>query len=148
MYEVTPPAPDARFDTYAVDTFKGRIIRIMASSSDDLSAEGTATLEVLHSLKEELVAKYGEPSLNVEDVEDAGSDLRGYLADEGGMEVLEWIFPVSGAADGPGAVYVFLAGSETEGGKQASYCTLYMESRDYPTISDQAEQKEQGAIQP
>ena len=88
MYEVTPPSPDARFDTYAVDTFQGRIIRIMASSADDPSAEASKTLDVFESLKPELMEKYGEPSLNVEDVEDAGSDLRSYLVDEGGMEVL------------------------------------------------------------
>lgn len=147
MYEVTPPSPDARFDTYAVDTFQGRIIRIMASSSDDSSADGASTLEVLHSLKDELVARYGKPSLNVEDVEDAGSDLLAYLVDEGGMEVLEWTFSASDT-EKPGAVYVFLAGSETDAGKKASYCTLYMENQDYPAISDLADQKEQAAVQP
>ncbi|WP_273522838.1 hypothetical protein [Mailhella massiliensis] len=142
MYEVTPPSPDARFDTYAVDTFQGRIIRIMASSADDPSAEASKTLDVFESLKPELMEKYGEPSLNVEDVEDAGSDLRSYLVDEGGMEVLEWTFSATASSDGPGAVYVFLAGSETDDGKQASYCTLYMESPEYPAISDLADQKE------
>ena len=130
MYEVTPPSPDARFDTYAVDTFQGRIIRIMASSADDPSAEASKTLDVFESLKPELMEKYGEPSLNVEDVEDAGSDLRSYLVDEGGMEVLEWTFSATASSDGPGAVYVFLAGSETDDGKQArrcSVCCMYSE---------------------
>ena len=70
MYEVTPPSPDSRFDTYAVDTFQGRIIRIMASSPDDPSENGASTLGVLESLKDELVKKYGEPSLNLEDIEE------------------------------------------------------------------------------
>ncbi len=145
MYEVTPPAPDSRFDTYAVDTFQGRIIRIMASSPDDPSENGAATLGVLESLRDELVRKYGEPSLNLEDIEDAGDDLRGYLADEGGLEVLEWNFSgAENAPDSPGAVYVFLAGSETDAGKQASYCTVYFESEEYPAVSDQAAQMEQG----
>ena len=88
--------------------------------------------------------KYGEPSLNLEDIEDAGDDLRGYLADEGGLEVLEWNFAGAGNdADRPGAAYVFLAGSETDAGKQTSYCTLYLESEEYPSISDQASQMEQ-----
>lgn len=144
MYEITPPAPDARFDTYAVDTYRGNIIRIMASSPDDVTAEGTRTLEVLDSLKEELVAAYGTPSLCLEEVEDAGSELRGYLVDEGGLEVLEWNFADAGnKKDAPGAVYVFLAGSEKDNGEQASYCTLYMESTDYPSVSDQAEREEQ-----
>ncbi len=144
MYEVTPPSPDSRFDTYAVDTFQGRIIRIMASSPDDPSENGASTLGVLESLKDELVKKYGEPSLNLEDIEDAGDDLRGYLADEGGLEVLEWNFAGAGNdADRPGAAYVFLAGSETDAGKQTSYCTLYLESEEYPSISDQASQMEQ-----
>ena len=144
MYEITPPSPDARFDTYAVDTFRGTVIRIMASSPDDVSPEGSVTLDVLHSLKDELIARYGTPSLCLEDVEDAGDELRGYLVDEGGLEVLEWNF--SGAEKGtdrPGAVYVFLAGAEKENGGQASYCTLYMESPEYPAISDQAERDEQ-----
>lgn len=144
MYEITPPSPDARFDTYAVDTFRGTVIRIMASSPDDATAEGTKTLEVFESLKDELIARYGTPSLCLEEVEDAGNELRGYLADEGGLEVLEWNFAVAGKdADTPGAVYVFLAGSEKENGEQASYCTLYMESADYPAISDQAERDKQ-----
>ena len=112
MYEITPPSPDSRFDTYAVDTYQGRIIRIMASSPDDASVDGASTLNVLEGLKQELERRYGEPSLSLDDVEDAGDDLRGYLADEGGLEVLEWNF--AGAekkADRPGAVYVFLAGS-------------------------------------
>ena len=138
MYEITPPVSDARFDTYAVDTYHGRVIRIMASSPDDGSAEGTNTLEVFHSLKDELITRYGTPALCLEEVEDAGSELCGYLVDEGGLEVLEWNFSGSGE-DKPGAVYVFLAGSEKESGAQASYCTLYMESPDYPAISDQAE---------
>ena len=142
MYEVTPPSPDARFDTYAVDTFQGRIIRIMASSADDPSAEASKTLDVFESLKPELMEKYGEPSLNVEDVEDAGSDLRSYLVDEGGMEVLEWTFSATASSDGTGALYVFLPGSATDDGNQASYCTLYMESPEYPAISDLADQKE------
>ena len=58
------------------------------------------------------------------------------------MEVLEWTFSATASSDGPGAVYVFLAGSETDDGKQASYCTLYMESPEYPAISDLADQKE------
>ena len=146
MYEVTPPSPDSRFDTYAVDTFQGRIIRIMASSPDDASVNGEATLGVLESLKDELAKKYGEPSLNIEDIEDAGDDLRGYLADEGGLEVLEWNF--SGSDDNkdrPGAVYVFLAGAETDSGAQTTYCTLYLESEEYPAVSDQAAQMEQNA---
>lgn len=142
MYEITPPSPDTRFDTYAVDTFQGHIIRIMASSPDDASMEASATLQVLESLKDELIARYGEPSLRLEEVEDAGSDLRGYLVDEGGLEVLEWSFSDSGR-DRPGAVYVFLAGSEAEGGRQTSYCTLYLESPEYPAVSDQAEQAAQ-----
>ena len=143
MYEITPPAPDARFDTYAVDTFNGKIIRIMASSPDDGSADASETLNVLDGLKDELISRYGEPSLNVEDVEDAGDDLRGYLADEGGLEVLEWDFSGGGTSpDKPGAVYVFLAGTETEKG-QASYCTLYLESQEYPAVSDLADQMEQ-----
>lgn len=144
MYEITPPSPDSRFDTYAVDTFQGRIIRIMASSPDDPSENGASTLEVLESLKDELMRKYGEPSLNLEDIEDAGDDLRGYLADEGGLEVLEWNFSGAGDdADRPGAVYVFLAGSETDSGKQSTYCTVYLESEEYPSVSDQASQMEQ-----
>ena len=145
MYEVTPPSPDSRFDTYAVDTYQGRIIRIMASSPDDPSENGASTLGVLDSLKDELVRKYGEPSLNLEDIEDAGDDLRGYLADEGGLEVLEWNFSgADNSSDRPGAVYVFLAGSETDAGAQTSYCTVYLESEEYPSISDQAAQMEQG----
>ncbi len=141
MYEITPPSPDARFDTYAVDTFQGKIIRIMASSPDDPSADASATLNTLEGLKDELIARYGEPSLNMEEVADAGDDLRGYLADEGGLEVVEWNF-AGASTDKPGAVYVFLAGSDTGHG-QASYCTLYLESRDYPAVSDMADQMEQ-----
>lgn len=143
MYEITPPSPDSRFDTYAVDTYQGKIIRIMASSPDDTSEDGASTLGVLEDLKGELEKRYGEPSLSLDDVEDAGDDLRSYLADEGGLEVLEWNF--SGAdrkEDRPGAVYVFLAGSETDAGAQASYCTLYLESPEYPAVSDQAGQME------
>lgn len=144
MYEITPPSPDSRFDTYAVDTFQGKIIRIMASSPDDTSVDGASTLGVLEALREELVKRYGEPSLSLDDVEDAGDDLRAYLADEGGLEVLEWNFAdATKKSDRPGAVYVFLAGSETDGGKQASYCTLYLESPEYPSISDQAGQMEE-----
>ncbi|WP_418765852.1 hypothetical protein [Mailhella sp.] len=143
MYEVTPPSPDSRFDTYAVDTYQGKIIRIMASSPDDVSVDGAATLGVLESLKDELEKRYGEPSLSLDEVEDAGDDLRGYLADAGGLEVLEWNFSdADKKADRPGAAYVFLAGSETDGGGQATYCTLYLESPDYPALSDQAEQME------
>ncbi len=143
VYEITPPSPDARFDTYAVDTFQGKIIRIMASSPDDPSADAAATLNMLEGLKDELISRYGEPSLNMEEVADAGDDLRGYLADEGGLEVVEWNFAGAAAsADRPGAVYVFLAGADTGHG-QASYCTLYLESRDYPAVSDKADQMEQ-----
>ena len=144
MYEVTPPLPDSRFDTYAVDTYQGKVIRIMASSPDDTSVDGASTLGVLESLKDELEKRYGKPSLSLDDVEDAGDDLRGYLADEGGLEVLEWNFADLGkTGDRPGAAYVFLAGSETAGGVQASYCTLYLESPEYPAVSDQAGQMEQ-----
>ena len=143
MYEITPPSPDSRFDTYAVDTYQGRIIRIMASSPDDASVDGASTLNVLENLKQELERRYGEPSLSLDDVEDAGDDLRGYLADEGGLEVLEWNFAdEEKKGDRPGAVYVFLAGSETEKGVQATYCTLYLESPEYPALSDQAGQME------
>lgn len=143
MYEITPPSPDSRFDTYAVDTYQGRIIRIMASSPDDASVDGASTLNVLENLKQELESRYGEPSLSLNEVEDAGDDLRGYLADEGGLEVLEWNFAgEEKKADRPGAVYVFLAGSETEKGAQATYCTLYLESPEYPALSDQAGQME------
>jgi len=144
MFELTPPAADPRFDTYAVDTFRGRIIRIMASSPDDASADASATLEVFHSLKSELREHYGEPALSMDEVEDAGDDLRGYLTDEGGIEVLEWNFP-DRKADEPGAVYVFLAGAENGDGTQASYCTLYMESPEYPVISEQLRQMEGNA---
>ena len=44
MFEVSPPKPDARLDTYAVDTHKGRIIRIMASSPDDDTSGAEHTL--------------------------------------------------------------------------------------------------------
>lgn len=147
MYEITPPTPDKRFDTYAVDTYQGKIIRIMASSPDDSSVDAASTLEVVQSLKDELVGRYGEPSLSLEDVEDAGDDLRGYLVDEGGLEVLEWNFDDAGKTgntDRPGAVYVFLAGTEKDANSQVSYCTLYLESPEYPAISDQADQMEQG----
>jgi hypothetical protein len=137
MFEVAPPKPDPRFDTYAVDTHKGRIIRIMASSPDDRTPDAQSTLAVYGSLKQELMQSYGEPSLNMGEVADAGDELLAHLVYEGGLEVLEWDF-VDGNNDGLGAVYVFLAGAEDEQGVQASYCTLYMESPDYAELSEAA----------
>ena len=137
MFEVTPPRPDARFDTYAVDTHKGRIIRIMASSPDDRTPDAQSTLVVLSSLKQELIERYGDPALSMGEVADAGDELLAHLVYEGGLEVLEWDF-VEQREDGLGAVYVFLAGAEDEQGNQASYCTLYMESPDYAELSEAA----------
>ena len=137
MFEVIPPQPDARFDTYAVDTHKGRIIRIMASSPDDRTPDAQSTLAVLSSLKQELIERYGDPALSMGEVADAGDELLAHLVYEGGLEVLEWDF-VDGKNDGLGAVYVFLAGAEDEQGVQASYCTLYMESPDYAELSEAA----------
>ena len=137
MFEVHPPQPDARFDTYAVDTHKGRIIRIMASSPDDRTPDAHATLEVLSSLKQELMDRYGDPALSMGEIADAGDELLAHLVYEGGLEVLEWDF-VERREDGLGAVYVFLAGAEDEQGVQASYCTLYMESPDYAELSEAA----------
>lgn len=137
MFEVAPPQPDARFDTYAVDTHKGRIIRIMASSPDDRTSDAQATLAVLSSLKQELMERYGDPALSMGEVADAGDELLAHLVYEGGLEVLEWDF-VERQEEGLGAVYVFLAGAEDEQGVQASYCTLYMESPDYAELSEAA----------
>ena len=143
MFELTPPKPDPRFDTYAVDTFQGRIVRIMASSPDDRSADAQASLAVLGGLKQELMERYGNPSLSMGEVADAGDELLAHLVDEGGLEVLEWDF-VEKREDGLGAVYVFLAGAEDEKGAQASYCTLYMESPDYAELSEAARLHEEG----
>ena len=137
MFEVVPPKPDSRFDTYAVDTHKGRILRIMASSPDDRTPDARATLEVLSSLKQELIDRYGEPALSMGEVADAGDELLAHLVYEGGLEVLEWDF-LERREDGLGAVYVFLAGAEDEQGVQSSYCTLYMESPDYAELSEAA----------
>ena len=137
MYEVTPPQPDSRFDTYAVDTHHGRIVRIMASSVDDRTPDAAHTLAVLRDLKQTLVERYGSPSLVLSEIEDAGDELRDHLVDEGGMEVLEWDF-VQEKPEGLGAVYVFLAGAVDESGAGASYCTLYMESPDYAELSEEA----------
>ena len=137
MYEVTPPQPDSRFDTYAVDTHHGRIVRIMASSVDDRTPDAAHTLAVLRDLKQTLVERYGSPSLVLSEIEDAGDELRDHLVDEGGMEVLEWDF-VQERPEGLGAVYVFLAGAVDESGAGASYCTLYMESPDYAELSEEA----------
>ena len=128
MFELTPPKPDPRFDTYAVDTFQGRIVRIMASSPDDRSADAQASLAVLGGLKQELMERYGSPSLSMGEVADAGDELLAHLVRE----------------DGLGAVYVFLAGAEDEKGAQASYCTLYMESPDYAELSEAARLHEEG----
>ena len=149
MYELVPPKVDARFDTYAVDTHNGRIIRIMASSADDRTEGAEASLAVLDSLQQELIALYGPPSLSMGEIADAGSELLAHLVDEGGLEVLEWDF-LEKRDDGLGAVYVFLAGAEDEKGGQASYCTLYLESPDYAELSEtarlhEAEQEERMA---
>lgn len=143
MFELAPPQPDSRFDTYAVDTHKGRIIRIMASSLDDRTPDAAQTLAVLRDLKQKLVERYGTPSLIVNEIEDAGDELRGYLVDEGGLEVLEWDF-VQERREGLGAVYVFLAGAVDESGAETSYCTLYMESPDYAELSEEARLIEEG----
>ena len=137
MFEFVPPKPDSRFDTYAVDTHKGRIIRIMASSPDDRTPDAQSTLAVLSSLKQELIERYGDPALSMGEVADAGDELLAHLVYEGGLEVLEWDF-VEQREDGLGAVYVFLAGAEDEQGNQASYCTLYLESPDYAELSEAA----------
>ena len=137
MYELVPPQADARFDTYAVDTHNGRIIRIMASSADDRTPGGEHSLAVLDSLQQELIARYGTPSLSMGEIADAGDELLAHLVDEGGLEVLEWDF-LEKRVDGLGAVYVFLAGAEDEKGGQASYCTLYLESPDYAELSEAA----------
>lgn len=144
MFEVAPPKPDARFDTYAVDTHKGRIIRIMASSPDDRTPDAQSTLAVLSSLKQELMERYGDPALSMGEVADAGDELLAHLVYEGGLEVLEWDF-VERQEEGLGAVYVFLAGAEDELGVQASYCTLYMESPDYAELSEAARLHEETA---
>ena len=144
MFEVVPPQPDARFDTYAVDTHKGRIIRIMASSPDDRTPDAQDTLAVLRSLKQELMERYGDPALSMGEVADAGDELLVHLVYEGGLEVLEWDF-VERREDGLGAVYVFLAGAEDEQGAQASYCTLYMESPDYAELSEAARLHEESS---
>lgn len=137
MFEIVPPKPDSRFDTYAVDTHKGRIIRIMASSPDDKTPDAKTTLTILRELKQELMERYGEPALNMGEIADAGDELLAHLVYEGGLEVLEWDF-VERRDDDLGAVYVFLAGAEDEQGVQASYCTLYMESPDYAELSEAA----------
>jgi hypothetical protein len=146
MYEVTPPQPDSRFDTYAVDTHHGRIVRIMASSVDDRTPDAAHTLAVLRDLKQTLVERYGSPSLVLSEIEDAGDELRDHLVDEGGMEVLEWDF-VQEKPEGLGAVYVFLAGAVDESGAGASYCTLYMESPDYAELSEEARLHEESGGQ-
>lgn len=137
MFELVPPKPDPRFDTYAVDAHKGRIVRIMASSPDDRTPDAQNTLGILGELKQELMERYGSPSLNMGEVADAGDELLAHLVDEGGLEVLEWDF-VEKREDGLGAVYVFLAGAEDEQGRKASYCTMYMESPDYAELSEAA----------
>lgn len=135
LFELTPPKPDPRFDTYAVDTHKGRIIRIMASSADDNTPGAEATLDTLNALKEELLTRYGKPSLNREEIANAEDGLLAYLVDEGGLEVLEWNF-AEHRGKGLGAVYVFLAGAEDVKGVQSSYCTFYLESPDYADLSE------------
>ena len=151
MYELMPPQADARFDTYAVDTHNGRIIRIMASSADDRTPVAEASLAVLDSLQQELIARYGTPSLSMGEIADAGDELLAHLVDEGGLEVLEWDF-LEKKEDGLGAVYVFLAGTEDEEGRQASYCTLYLESPDYAELSEAARlhesEQEEGTAAP
>ncbi len=143
MYEVVPPHPDSRFDTYAVDTHHGRIVRIMASSVNDRTPDAMHTLAVLRDLKQSLMERYGPPSLALGEIEDAGDELRDHLVDEGGMEVLEWDF-VQERPEELGAVYVFLAGTVDENGTGASYCTLYMESPDYAELSEEARLHEEG----
>ena len=137
LFELVPPKADPRFDIYAVDTHNGRIVRIMASSPDDRSPGGDATLAVLDGLKQELMARYGAPSLSMGEIADAGDELLDHLVDEGGLEVLEWDMLEKQEA-GLGAVYVFLAGAEDEKGLRASYCTLYLESPDYAELSESA----------
>lgn len=145
MFELVPPKPDSRFDTYAVDTHRGRIVRIMASSADDGTPDAAETLKILRELRHALVERYGQPSLMVGEIEDAGNELRDHLVDEGGLEVLEWDF-VQAGPDELGAVYVFLAGAMDEHGAAATYCTLYMESPDYAELSEEARLHEERAL--
>lgn len=147
MFELAPPSPDSRFDTYAVDTHRGRIVRIMASSADDGTPDAEQTLAILRELRHALVERYGQPSLMVGEIEDAGNELRDHLVDEGGLEVLEWDF-VQAGPDDLGAVYVFLAGAVDERGAGATYCTLYMESPDYAELSEEARLHEESAPSP
>ncbi len=134
MYEVVPETPHPDFDTYAVDTYDGRIIRIMASSPDDPSKTGENTLKVYKKIRDELKRKYGEPVFVSSEVEDAGEELQEYLVINDGVEVMEWGF--GSGPDEPGSVYIYLAGVENEKGEYATYCTVYTESRDYQGIAD------------
>ncbi len=140
MYEVRPGAPDADFDTYAVDAYDGKIIRIMASSPDDYSPKAENTLKVYKKLRSELTRLYGRPGFSFDDIDEANEDLLEYLFSNDGIEVLEWSF-MDRQSD-IGSIYVFLSGVEDEQGKLASYCTMYMESRDYASISDKIRQNE------
>ena len=138
MYEVKPAAPHPDFDTYAVDTYDGKIIRIMASSPDDYTPDAQKTLAVYKKIREELTKKYGEPVFVQNEIEEAGEDLQEYLVVNDGVEALEWSF--SGGDGEPGSVYVFLAGVEDEKGEWATYCTVYTESKDYQGIADRMRQ--------
>ncbi len=133
MYEVQPETPHPDFDTYAVDTYDGKIIRIMASSPDDHTRTGETTLKVYKKICGELTKKYGDPGFVLNEIEEYGEDFLEYLVINDGVEALEWTF--SGDGDEPGAVYVFLAGVEDEKGEYATYCTVYTESRDYQRIA-------------
>ena len=141
VFEVKPASPDVDFDTYAVDTFDGRIIRIMASSPDDGTSGAEHTLKVYKKLRRELTKVYGDPHFAFDDIDEASEDLLDYLVSNDGVEVLEWTF-AERQEEGIGAIYVFLSGIEDEKGTQASYCTLYMESQDYAAISDRIRQME------
>ncbi|MBQ3892385.1 MAG: hypothetical protein ACQGQP_04230 [Desulfovibrio sp.] len=141
VFEVEPGSPDADFDTYAVDTFDGRIIRIMASSSDDRTSGAEHTLKVCKKLRQELTKAYGDPHFAFDDIDEANEDLLEYLVSNDGVEVLEWTF-AERSEKGIGAIYVFLSGIEDENGRPASYCTLYMESPDYAAINDAIRQLE------
>ncbi len=138
MYEVSPETPHPDFDTYAVDTYDGKIIRIMASSPDDYSKTGEKTLAVYKKIRDYLKKKYGEPAFVFSDVEDAGEELQEYLVMNDGVEVMEWTF--GSGTEEPGSVYVYLAGVENEKGEYATYCTVYTESRDYQGIADRMRQ--------
>ncbi len=141
VFEVRPGSPDADFDTYAVDTFDGKIIRIMASSPDDHTSGAAHTLQVYKKLRRELTKAYGDPLFAFDDIDEASEDLLDYLVSNDGVEVLEWTF-AERQENGIGAIYVFLSGIEDENGSQASYCTVYMESPDYAAINDSIRQME------